>query len=73
MTRKVPRAKTVEGRPSFALGDADHRTRKTAVAIPRDRAPQPLEQVPVPADSTPQQKLLLDTINELVREANEED
>jgi hypothetical protein len=73
MTRKVPRAKTVEGRPSFTLGDADHRTRKTTVAIPRDRASQPLELVPVPADSTPQQKLMLETINELVREANEED
>lgn len=70
MTRKVPRARAREGRPSFALGDQDHRVRKTQVSQITERETEPLETLEVPAGASPQQVRLIETLNRIVEDYN---
>ena len=70
--RKQPRARVREGRPSSALGDLDHRSRKVAVARPNVPRAQ-MDEIELTGSETDAQRRLIEGFNLLVREHNEED
>jgi hypothetical protein len=72
MNKKQPRAQTREGRPSPALGDQDHRARKTAVARQRNEEGA-LDDLEVPDDAPASQRALIDTLNTLIQRYNDGD